>query len=557
MISKLLALPIEKYQAHTLEETRKEKECFNIAFDKTAAPSERLKSFGQGVLHDATLRIKHTATALVASVDVLASSAFLPIAFAGCLATPYLKKTPAFALNYFNNLGNQLKALPQQVGAAVVSPLLLDNPTTISQASTQYLDGAGVPKNLSKALKLALEAAGKGVISGLENLKNKLFAGHENIVIVGAGPIGLWTAIQIKELMPNVGITILEKHSTYQRTHHLRINQKSLPEVSPTSHLYEMVQYFKMNRNPRTSDMEEILSKKAKELGINILKDTPYTNLQQITSLVPNAKVIIGADGSHSAFRSENFGKLGSEDDLQYLAELKYDMKGDAHKRRVALGGKLLINTATGTYNKRFVGNHNLSTNVTPGTIRTMINKEQYEKLAKWATFRNPKSIEDLKINFPEIHAQFSKWLKKSEDEGIIIPNSDKISVTKLATYRSSSMAREITDNKIKRALFLVGDSAFGVPFFRSMNNGLISGTLLAKHVYSYMNGNTKAVQDYNSKVSKLANWEIFAAKIKSFFIATYSKLLSYNLRFLNVLSNHTNLFKPNSDYLSETFSIK
>jgi hypothetical protein len=57
-----------------------------------------------------------------------------------------------------------------------------------------------------------------------------------NIVIIGAGPVGLWTALQIKKRMPAANID--ERHSTYQRSHVLRLDYWSL------------LLYSRKNRNP-------------------------------------------------------------------------------------------------------------------------------------------------------------------------------------------------------------------------------------------------------------------------------------------------------------------
>jgi cation diffusion facilitator CzcD-associated flavoprotein CzcO len=75
------------------------------------------------------------------------------------------------------------------------------------------------------------------------------------IVIVGAGPIGLWTALQIKDKLPEEEITILEKNELYERRHHLRIEASSVPSVSPDSKIYDIVSFLKETRSPRTNDL--------------------------------------------------------------------------------------------------------------------------------------------------------------------------------------------------------------------------------------------------------------------------------------------------------------
>ena len=47
-------------------------------------------------------------------------------------------------------------------------------------------------------------------------------------IIVGAGSVGLWTAIQIKKRQPNNNITIYERYEKYQRSHVLRLDHWSM-----------------------------------------------------------------------------------------------------------------------------------------------------------------------------------------------------------------------------------------------------------------------------------------------------------------------------------------
>lgn len=47
-------------------------------------------------------------------------------------------------------------------------------------------------------------------------------------VIVGAGPVGLYTAVQLRLRCPAMRVVMLEKYETYQRQHVLRIEAASL-----------------------------------------------------------------------------------------------------------------------------------------------------------------------------------------------------------------------------------------------------------------------------------------------------------------------------------------
>src|SRR4051794_27571662 len=57
-----------------------------------------------------------------------------------------------------------------------------------------------------------------------ENLEYEF---QPDVVFVGAGPVGLWTAIQLKILQPKLNILMLEKYEKYQRNHVLRVSPAS------------------------------------------------------------------------------------------------------------------------------------------------------------------------------------------------------------------------------------------------------------------------------------------------------------------------------------------
>lgn len=48
-----------------------------------------------------------------------------------------------------------------------------------------------------------------------------------DIVFLGAGPVGLWCAVQTKILVPAAEIVMVEKYKTYQRSHVLKLAKSS------------------------------------------------------------------------------------------------------------------------------------------------------------------------------------------------------------------------------------------------------------------------------------------------------------------------------------------
>ncbi|HRE30351.1 MAG TPA: hypothetical protein PLD88_00115, partial [Candidatus Berkiella sp.] len=54
-----------------------------------------------------------------------------------------------------------------------------------------------------------------------------------DVIVVGAGPVGLWSAIQLKLYNPTLNILMLEKHSEYQRSHTVKIDSESFKNSHP------------------------------------------------------------------------------------------------------------------------------------------------------------------------------------------------------------------------------------------------------------------------------------------------------------------------------------
>lgn len=168
----------------------------------------------------------------------------------------------------------------------------------------------------------------------------------------------------------------------------------------------------------------------------------------------------------------------------------------------------------------------------TPATVRFLIDKETFQRV-KDASFKNPffiPSHED-KIG-PKLMESITIWMnaKSTFVEEKRIPGSEKLNSLNLSVYCSSEVAKvfeeERMDNrsKTKAFYFLVGDAAFGVPFFRALNNGLLCGSKLAVTIHDLMKCMDEegshdvawnVVQSYSKHVLSLARNEIMRAKNK------------------------------------------
>ncbi len=333
------------------------------------------------------------------------------------------------------------------------------------------------------------------------------------IVIVGAGPVGLWTAIQAKLYSPELNIVILEQYPEYQRKHIVNISEASLENAHNNPAFRAL--FPQLLGNVSTKTIEESLKTYAKSLGITIQYEK-VTSCSDLQRKHQDADMIIGADGAHSIVRKEMFkNEFNAKKNLQYVAEMKYEVKG---KTRA-------FNYWTESYSPLLKSNHMVVEHVgkmnehgnTPVTLRFFVDEATFQSI-KAANFKNP-YLWSNKQDQDKIEARLKQsmaiWLKERETvlNDAFIEDSIKVSGLELGIYTS----KEVVLKQDNKTWMLVGDAAFGVPYFRSLNNGLLCGSELAKQISAVIKDkkNHLHLKKYADYVSNLAQQENVVANLK------------------------------------------
>lgn len=120
------------------------------------------------------------------------------------------------------------------------------------------------------------------------------------VVIVGAGPVGLWVAVQLKLHNPFLAVTVLEKHAVYQRNHVLRLKPRSFKGSLMDERLTQIV--ARWGKVVKTSTLESDLLAYALDLDVRI-EHCEVTSMTDLESTFQEAEAFIGADGYHSTCR--------------------------------------------------------------------------------------------------------------------------------------------------------------------------------------------------------------------------------------------------------------
>lgn len=357
-----------------------------------------------------------------------------------------------------------------------------------------------------------------------------------DVVIIGGGPIGLWTAIQTK-VLSKTDVLVVEKYSEYRRADiRLNINASSFNGIPKCEPLQVLVKKWG-NKVVPIKEIEDELAKCAHNLGVKILRDTtvdPKTLQEQF----PTARVFVGADGARSTVRKELFGDYKFNTPLQYIAQVQYLIKTPSDM--VIDSSVQKIKESAQNYKKQKFSGHIITESIrregdglSRVTLHVFLNEKTYWEMTD-ATFGNPYYFEKDLDKVPDVlRDTLIKWWGSNKELEIVtdVEKKNKISVIPLASYASKDVFKVVEknndpDDQVITAL--VGDASQAFPFFRAINNGFILGTHLAQCIAdAFANLNKANEQHGNSnRTEKKERARIFASSFNSY--SRYSTLRAY-----------------------------
>ena len=280
----------------------------------------------------------------------------------------------------------------------------------------------------------------------------------------------------------------------------------------------------------RTNDLEDRLLKLAHGLGI-LLAIEDVQNVGGLKKRFPLLMLVVGSDGSHSQVRDTILNipygnnNFDHNEVLEYIVDLKYEVVGEGEKMRPVLHKyptlKLmhsLVEEYIG-HAKGAKGAEGAKGGTTPITARFIVQREVYEGM-KEARFKTPYQLAKDFDKLPTaMRRDVTIWLnakRKFTKEQRVKGSETLVSLT-LRSYLYSNLYT-LHGNGVKYVL--VGDAACGVPFFRSLNNGIRCGTQLAIQVNSmFLHRSTTYLNIYESNAKALSNVEIKKAAMKAHLI--------------------------------------
>jgi hypothetical protein len=244
-------------------------------------------------------------------------------------------------------------------------------------------------------------------------------------------------------------------------------------------------------------EIEFILKTEAEKLNIKIIYEK-ISSLNQISYENHKAmKLLIAADGAHSTIRDLLFIEKPLVTNLFNLVQVVYKTQGKAkdmsYIKKYAVLKKVDL----------FVEDTQIENQV---NLRFFVSNETFENVRKFKV-KNPCLDYDL-IEDTEFKNKLLFWMKARKyyiGEEKILKGSFRLTAFNLDCYRAPSFGKaNIFESEMHQVpMVLCGDSAFWVPFYRSLRNGWKCGSELVKYFLEY-----KALEEKKDKFNFYEKYE-------------------------------------------------
>ncbi len=343
-----------------------------------------------------------------------------------------------------------------------------------------------------------------------ESLEAKL-PENTDVIFVGAGPIGLATAIGLKSLDPHLSIVMAERYEEYQRKHNLIMDPTHLEmfmKATGTEHikiLSDLLADLKKNPRIRTNKLEEALKKVAKQKDVEIIQHKVSKQDLEHLSESKEHSLIVGADGTHSAVSENLFPEDNQiKHEFDFVLQLRYDIVNEEKPQPLKSMAFFQQMARDGMIANEYVGK--TENKVTPVTMQMMISKEEYKLLEQY-TSKKPLKFDHKNIpKLPKRLSEFvGRYLVKTLQQKSVQLSDIKISVNEAPATHAKKLVHKTSTGA---PALLVGDAALGLSYFKGLNAGFESlATLFTLTGPSLESGLKDNKEAFNNALLKYQQW--------------------------------------------------
>ncbi|MDI9819491.1 MULTISPECIES: hypothetical protein [unclassified Legionella] len=318
-----------------------------------------------------------------------------------------------------------------------------------------------------------------------------------DIIFIGAGPIGLLGAIQLKLQCPEKKILMFEKYKDPLRNHAMYVEHRSFEGMDRSKDFGDLLD--SISSKVVISELEIKLRKYATSIGINI-QYQEIKDFNELKSQYPDTHYFVGSGGLRGIIHPQVFnGENQINESLRYAVEVKYKASGSTRplKKATELPGVL---AHTNHLVSEYVGH--FKDGLTPISLRIFIDEPTYQAM-KDATFKTPYKLADKDKIPPDLFETITTYLKgrKHVAAETVEEDSLKISTITLSIYASKKFCRKV-DGK---TIFQIGEEGFACPFYRSFNDNALCIPFFTKAMKALF-------EDSNVESKKISSNPLFSA---------------------------------------------
>lgn len=343
-----------------------------------------------------------------------------------------------------------------------------------------------------------------------------------DVLVIGAGPVGLVNAWGMKHLNPNLNIIVLEKYAQYQRTHTLVIQAAQLEAIMEATHskqeptLVALLKKLKQEPHIRTNVLQQIFTKLCQKNGI-IIKTEQAVQTETLNQIIsdeyPNVSLIIGADGTHSVVSKALFSEDNQvKHEFDFALQLRFEINGEEKAPGIEIQKFYQHMARKGLVANEYVGHFDQGK--TPVTMQMPISKEDFLILQK-ATSKNPLKLyaaeevpQDAPTLPPHLKAFLAGYLNnKIKDTTHVGQFIDKESVRISVNETPATHAKQIVNKKGHARVVLAGDSALGLSYFKGLNAGFEASAKFLTSMSLAIEDSFKNKELMDKQLDKYQHW--------------------------------------------------